>query len=280
MIALLKKILLGVMILSCLGCNQTSSQPDFSAIYISHTRVNSNKGIFKKVYDIDFSKYDMTLLGGDLGMNTFNPNKDKLLFPHLDSIFDFKSPNTLWSVGNHDETSDTRFYNKTNKNKYHAYQKNDITFITLNSQDSLSAIVGKQKDFLYSVLDTLHTSSVLIMTHKLIFMNDHPELDKQIHKVCNANKGSCHHCHNPNNFYPDIYPRLVRLKKEGKQIIWIGGDLGIKRTSFEYTDKSGIVFLGNGLGYNRTDNKVLLLHKGEKSHLDYEFVPIESLKKH
>ena len=173
-------------VLLLFSCKQSSIDSPSSYIYLSHTRIKTNDSVYHKVYDIDFSRYDMTLLGGDLSLNSFS---GKTITPHLDGIFDFKSPTTLWSVGNHDTTSDERFYNTTGKKKHHAYQKDDVTFITLNSQDSLSSIVGKQKLFLFSVLDTIQTRSVLLMSHKLIFMNDHPVLDAMIPKVCNANKG-------------------------------------------------------------------------------------------
>lgn len=273
-----KELFVVAFVLLLASCKKSVVEAPSSYIYIAHTRVNSNDGIYDKVYDIDFSQYDMTLLGGDLAMNSFTTREGLEVLPHLDSIFDFKSPTTLWSIGNHDKTSDKRFYDKTRKHKYHAYQRDDVTFITLDSQDSLSSIVGKQKEFLFSVLDTLQTSSILLMTHKLIFMNDHSELDTQIHKVCNANKGSCYHCHNPNNFQKEIYPKLLELKNRDKQIVWVGGDLGYKTSEFEYIDEQGIIFLGNGLWYPKDWNKVLLFSKKKKKPLEYKFVHIDSLQ--
>ncbi|MEP0264853.1 hypothetical protein [Dokdonia sp.] len=269
-----KGFLLIVFMLVVVSCKQPSVETSSSFIYIAHTRVKTNDSVYKKVYDIDFSKYDMTLLGGDLAWSSFS---GKTITPHLDSIFDFKNPNTLWSVGNHDNTSDKKFYATTLREKYHAYQRDDVTFITLNSQDSLSSIVGKQKDFLFSVLDTLQTSSVLLMSHKLIFMNDHPVLDARIPKVCNANKGDCYHCHNPNNFQKEVYPKLLELKNRGVQVTWVGGDLGYKTSEFEYVDDQGIIFLGNGLWYPKDWNKVLLFSKRKDKPLDYEFVHIDTL---
>ncbi|WP_299769628.1 hypothetical protein [uncultured Dokdonia sp.] len=246
-----------------------------SYIYLAHTRLDTNDGLYDKVYDIDFSNYDMTLLGGDLSMSSFS--RKEVILPHLDSIFNFKSPNTLWSVGNHDNVPNKRFYETTLKNKYHAYQKDDVTFITLNSQDSLSSIIGNQKTFLFSVLDTIQTTSVLLMTHKLIFMNDHPVLDEKISTVCNAGKGNCFHCHNTNNFYQDIYPKLLEVKKRGIHVLWVGGDLGYKTSEFEYIDDQGIVFLGNGFWYKKERNKVLLFSKTKDKTLTYTFVPVDTL---
>lgn len=264
-----------VFVLLLTSCKQSVVETPSSYIYIAHTRVNSNDSIYGKVYDIDFSQYDMTLLGGDLSMSSFS--RRHVILPHLDSVFNFKNPNTLWSIGNHDNVSDKRFYETTLRNKYHVYQKDDVTFITLNSQDSLSSIVGKQKDFLFSVLDTIQTSSVLLMTHKLIFMNDHPLLGDKIDKVCNAREGECFHCHNPNNFQKEIYPKLLELKNKGKQVLWVGGDLGYKTSEFEYIDKQGIVFLGNGLWYPKDWNKVLIFSKKRDKPLEYTFVHIDSL---
>ena len=272
-----KGLLLIGFVLFLFSCKQASIDTPSSYIYVSHTRLKTNDSVYHKVYDIDFSTYDMTLLGGDLSVNSFS---GKTITSHLDHIFDFKSPTTLWSVGNHDTTSDEKFYNTTGKKKYHAYQKDDVTFITLNSQDSLSSIVGKQKEFLFSVLDTIQTRSVLLMSHKLIFMNDHPVLDAMIPKVCNANKGDCYYCHNDNNFYEEIYPKLLEVKNRGVQVVWIGGDLGYKTSEFEYVDDQGIVFLGNGLWYPKDWNKVLLFSKEKESELTYTFVPVDSLLSH
>ena len=200
------------------SCKKPLSSPFQTYIYLSHIRFNNNRNIYAKLYDVDYSKYNMILLGGDLSKDSF---KEQNMLSHLDSIFDLKSPNTLWSVGNHDETSSKKFYETTGKNKYHAYGRDDVVFITLDSQDSLSSIVGEQKEFLFSVLDTVQSSSILIMSHKLIFMNGHPIMDSKISKVCNANKGDCYYCHNPNNFQEEIYPKLVELRKKRKQIIWV-----------------------------------------------------------
>ncbi len=270
-----KGLFLIAFVLLFFSCKESVIDPPGSYIYVAHTRLNSNDSLYSKVYDIDFSNYDMTLLGGDLAMSSFS--KRRVILPHLDSIFDFKNPNTIWSIGNHDNVSDKRFYEATLRNKYHVYQKDDVTFITLNSQDSLSSIVGKQKEFLFSVLDTIQTRSVLLMTHKLIFMNDHPVLDEKISKVCNANKGDCFHCHNANNFYTTVYPKLLEVKNRGIQVLWVGGDLGYKTSEFEYIDDQGIVFLGNGFWFKKDWNKVLLFSKVKDAALEYKFVHVDSL---
>ncbi|MFT5863182.1 MAG: hypothetical protein ACI828_001839 [Flavobacteriales bacterium] len=243
-------------------------------IYVAHTRLDDNRGIYSKIYDIDFSQYEMTLLGGDLAANSFS---NTAIIQHLDSVFDYTSPRTLWSIGNHDKTSDARFLKTTLKRKFHAYEAHDVTFITLDSQDSLSSIVNEQKDFLMATLDSVQTTSLLILTHKLIFMNGHPIMDADIETVCNGRRGDCFHCHNPNNFQSEIAPRLKELQARGVQVMVVGGDLGYKKSSFEYVDPSGIVYLGNGMWHPKDWNSVLVFSKLPQKPMSYSFVAIDSL---
>jgi hypothetical protein len=253
--------------------NSKNSRKNY--IYLSHTRLNSNESIFNKVYDLNLKYYDMILLGGDLGNITF---KDSLIF-HLDSVLDLKNENTLWSIGNHDDTTNENFNIHTGKNKYDYFTDSNATIITLDSQDSLSNIIGKQKKFLFDILDTIQTKNIIILSHKLIFMDKHPVMDSLINKICNGKKGDCFYCHNPNNFQSEIYPKLLKAKRSGKNIYWIGGDLGVKTSSFEFVDNQNIVFLGNGLWFSNQKNSVLIFSSFE-SNLKYKFVDLDSLIKY
>ncbi len=245
-------------------------------IYLSHTRLANNQQIYDKVYQIDFSKYKYTLLGGDMAEKSFGEEK---IIRHLDSIFDLKNQSTLWSIGNHDRASDKTFYKHTLKHKYGLYQYKDVSFFVLDSQDSLSSIVGKQREFFAKALDTITSKKIVVLTHKLIFMDQHPVMDSLINKVCNGKKGDCFYCHNRNNFQEEIYPKLVELRRNKKQVIWIGGDLGKKTSRFEYIDDAGIVFLGNGVWFEKPDNEVLLLRNTSEK-LEYGFVAFDTLVKY
>lgn len=256
------------------SCSGVLDSPNTHLIYLSHTRLEANDSVYKPVYNIDFSKFDMTLLGGDLAANSF---ANETVTRHLDDTFDFKNPSTLWSIGNHDETTLDRWERATLKKKYNATSIHDITVIVLNSQDSLSSIVGSQKEFLFNTLDSLHTNTIILMTHKLIFMNDHPVMDAMINTSCNAGKGDCFYCHNENNFQDVIYPKLLELKNKGVQVIWVGGDLGYKKSQFEYVDKNGITFLGNGVWYPEEGNKALIFSKQGLSPMTYAFVSLDSI---
>lgn len=270
---MLRGLIFFIVSVGFLSCDSKSDPTSDSAsyyIYLAHTRTAQNDSIINAVYDLDFSAYDATLLGGDLATLSFQDG----MIHHLDSIFDFKNEQTLWAVGNHDEATPEEFYSITAKGKYHAFQQNDISFITLNSQDSLSSIIGEQKDFLFGTLDTLTTKNIIILSHKLIFMDQHPVMDSEINSTCNANKGDCYHCHNVNNFQQEVYPKLKELNN--KNIIWVGGDLGFKKTRFEYEDNNGILFLGNGMDYKRSENEIILF-KQDSTKLSHRFVSIDTL---
>ena len=278
-LALLSMLLLlgSCCLLSCSDTATATAQEESAHfLYLAHTRLNDNSGIYNKVYDIDFDDYQMLLLGGDLAANSFANTE---IIQHLDSVFDLKAETTLWSIGNHDKTSDARFIKTTLKNKTHAYRAHDVTFITLDSQDSLSSIVGAQKEFLLNTLDTLTTSSVLLMTHKLIFMNGHPKMDSDIETVCNGRRGDCYHCHNPNNFQTEIVPALKTLVAQGKQVIVVGGDLGYQTASYQYKDPNGITYLGNGVWFPKEGNAVLEFSKSPQAELQYRFRSIDSVLK-
>lgn len=270
----LKLFMVSILFLNCASSTleKDVSQKEEQFIYLSHTRHDSNDKVFDKIYDLDLLKYQYVLLGGDLAMNSF---QNEAIIDHLDSIFNLQSERTLWSIGNHDQTSDSIFRKYTGKGKYGIYQNKDVSFITLNSQDSYSSIVGKQKEFLNNVLDSISSEKVIIMTHKLIFMDQHPVMDSQINGVCNGKKGDCFYCHNENNFQKEIYPKLLMLRDKGKKIIWIGGDLGYKVSSFEFIDENGVIFLGNGFWYQNEDNKALVFRNSKD--LSYQFVKIDSL---
>jgi len=216
------------------------------------------------------------LLGGDL---THLTSLDDVVMSHVDSIFDLSSPNTLWALGNHDYSDLNRVEQYTGRKAYYAYFKNDITFVVLDTQDSLSNIVGSQRVFLNSVLDTIQKSShLVILHHKLIWMNGNSTLEPQIPSVSNGVAGNCFYCLNPNNFNSEFYPKLKTLKQNGVNVICIGGDIGFLTKEFEYTTPDGIHFLASGIATGTSGNKALLLtHDLTNNQLSWEFKSISSL---
>jgi hypothetical protein len=252
-----------ILFISCTDPDDSPSPTDddtipegIDYIYLSHTRTADNTSIFSKVYDINFSKFEMKLLGGDLAWNSFSDNE---IITLLDDVFDLSNEKTLFSVGNHEIVSDEKFRIITGKAKYNLHQQDDISFVTLDTERDLGFIRDDQKIFFDTVMDTITTKNIVILSHKLIFMVDHPVMDNLISDVSNGPMGNCSYCLGPSNFQNELYPKLVEARDRDKNIYWIAGDLGTKTSSFEYLDENGIQFLGNGIGYESSDNEVLVL---------------------
>ena len=275
-------ILLVVLISSCKKEEVVIIQPPViipeihNYLHISHTRTNSNPDMDSIAEGIDYSNYDMLWLGGDLAHLT--SNDDETMW-HVDSIFDIGNTNTLWALGNHDYSDLDRIQTFTNRSPYFAYNKNGITFIILDTQDSLSNIIGLQKELFDSVVDTIQDSShLIVLHHKLIWMYDNPVLESQIPSVSNGELGDCFYCINPNNFYSDIYPKLLAVMQQGIEVICIGGDIGFNTNEFEYLTPEGIHFLASGIHAGYSGNKALLFnHDITNKLLTWEFKLIADL---
>lgn len=249
-----------------------------SYLHLSHTRTNDNSGIYSPLYSVDYSKYDLLLLGGDMANLT---SLDDNILSHVDSVFDLSAETTLLTVGNHDYTDIDLLSTYTKRPTFYAYYQNDATFIVLDTQDSLSNIIGLQRDFLNSVLDTISSSRQLfILTHKLIWMDDDGELSPQIDAISNGIAGDCFYCVNPNNFYSEIYPKLIELESNGTNVTCIAGDVGFKVNSFSYETTDGIAFYASGIDYTQSEewNQALKIeHNISQNHLIFSFVSIGDL---
>jgi len=149
----------------------------------------------------------------------------------------------------------------------------------LDTQDSLSNIIGKQKELFQSVTDTLDkTTHLVILHHKLIWLYGDSTLDSSIPSNSNAGLGDCFVCLNPNNFYSALYPKLVNLKQRGIEIVCIGGDIGTKTKEFEYQTPEGIYLLASGIESGESGNKALIFqHDLENQKLTWSYKLISEL---
>lgn len=246
----------------------TSSTRNY--LFISHTRTDSNPKMDSIIEKVDYKKFDMLWLGGDLANLT---SLDDFTMSHIDSIFDIGNENTLWALGNHDYSDLKRVQAFTFRQSFYSFFKNGITFIVFDTQDNFSSILGQQKELFDSVLDTIQLSShLVILHHKLLWMYNNPSLYPQISSVSNGEFGECFYCLNENNFYTDIYPKLLEVSKKGIQVICIGGDIGIKVKEFEFTTPEGIHFLASGISAGAIDNKGLVFfHDITNKKITWEF---------
>lgn len=233
------------MLLTLVYCTNKNEEESSNLIvnrylYLSHTRTKSNPKLDSAVEQINFEKYEMLWLGGDLAQLT---SEDDATINHADSIFNLSSRNTLWSIGNHDYTDLERVRNSTKKPLYYSTHKNGITIVVLDTQDSLSNIIGTQRDFLFRVLDTIQESSHLeVLHHKLIWIYNQIDLEPIISAVSNIELAVFFFCINPNNFNSEIYPRLVEIKESGVELICIGWTSDFKRGNLNTKLTRGFIF--------------------------------------
>ncbi len=274
------KLIIGIIVtLIFSSCSNKKVEEELEVahyLHLSHTRTNTNPLLDATVEKLDFGNYEMLWLGGDLAQLT---SADDSTMQHVDRLFDLSNPTTLWALGNHDYSNLERVKKFTGKPNYYSYHKNGITVVVLDTQDSLSNIVGEQKAFLYGILDSLKNSShLVVLHHKLIWMYNYAELEQKAKSISNAEIGDCSYCINPNPFHSEIYPKLVELKKKGVEVLCIGGDIGFNAKQFEFETEEGIYFLASGIHANNSGNKALLFsHNLHKRQLTWEFVPLEKL---
>ncbi|GAB5417295.1 MAG: hypothetical protein Crog4KO_28770 [Crocinitomicaceae bacterium] len=244
--------------------------PTVQYLHIGRMRGFTNPQIDPVAANINFDNYDMLWLGGDLAASS---SMDMSTMNVLHDVFNLADPNTLWSLGNHDYHDLSLVQQYTLRPTSYTTHKNGITFLVLDTQDNYSNIDGSQLALFNSVMDTISESShLVVLHHKLIWMYDHPVLESQINAISNGEFGSCFYCLNPNNFYTDLYPRLVDAEQSGIEVICVGGDIGAFTKTFEYRTLDGIDFLASGLFYLSEENKALVFtHYLERDSLVWEY---------
>ena len=264
------------------SCNNTSGisktkDQIVKYIHISHTRTAANPNVVGALESTDLSNYDMLWLGGDLAHAS---SLDDETMNYLDNLFDLGNPNTLWALGNHDYSDKSRVQSFTKRPAFYATHKNGITFLVLDTQDSLSNIVKDQRKLFDKVTDTIQNSTHLVLLHhKLFWMYGNPELEAQIGSISNAKLGGCSYCINPNSFYTDIYPKLSAIEGKGIEVLCIAGDIGFKASEFQYETAEGIQFLASGMSFEADDNLALVFtHDFALKKLSWEFKSINSLE--
>jgi hypothetical protein len=244
-------------------------------LHVSHSRLADNSGIMPEMEAINYSKYDLVMLGGDLAYLT---TEFPWVMDYTDSIYDFANPDVLWSVGNHDYTNPSMISGYTNRPLHYTHHKNGITYLVLDSEEDACNISGSQLALFNAVADTISESShLIVLTHKLIWMYGNEHLEPNINSVSNGDLGTGNWQINPNNFYNDVYWKLLDIQNNGTQVICIAGDMGLFASEFEFRFDSGIQFLASGGHYNFGGKGLIFDHNLESQELTWEFVDLNDL---
>lgn len=269
-------------LLVVLSCQQevlppsTEDGPAKQYVHLSHTLVEDPSRLDPVVEAADLSDYDMLWLGGDLTRST---SRDAPTLSHVDSVLHISKASTLWSLGNHDYADVALIEQYTDRPPYYSYHSDGITYLVLDTQDSMSHIVGEQRELVFSVLDTIATSShLVVLHHKLMWMYGNADLEGQIATTSNGELGDCFWCLNPNNFTAEIYPRLVEVQQKGIQVLCVGGDLGKRTHRFEFETPEGIRLLASGIDIVDERNSALVFtHHLATHHLTWTYRRIGEL---
>lgn len=266
-------------ILLLVGCRETAMVEEVNShkiLHIAHTRGRADNYIEKEIRDIDYEEYEVLCLGGDIDGFT---SQSETTMQVWDELFSFSKESTLWTLGNHDIDDRTLVEKYTQRPSFYTWNYESINFLVLDDQLERSNIVGAQLELVKTVTDTLQTADYLIvLTHNLLWMYDHPILEPMIESISNGRLGDCSFCIKPNNFYQAIYPQLLKVKAKGIEVYCIAGDLGLKAKEFSYTTEEGIHFLASGIDFGQEGNKGLILELSENlTDLVWYFEDLERL---
>jgi|GEM_PF-1656721 len=256
--------------------SQTDSVLKF--IFVPHPRSEDqvNQSVDPEIADIDFGKYDVVMLGGDL---TYSTSKDSTTLAYCDNIFNLGKSNTLWSLGNHDVQSGHRALIKkfTGRESFYSYARDGVTFIVLDTEldangFSSTFIKDDQLQMVEDVCDSISESGYLIVLHhRFMWMINNEHFKERLTDSIAASSRNM----DTTNFYSDIYPLLQQVKNKGIQVLVFGGDK--TKINIAYSPEDSITFYAARLAADLPDslnNVIVLNYNLQNKEITNEFVPL------
>ena len=276
------KLIIILIILSISGTDlfaQSDSLLKF--IFVPHPRSEdrTNQSVYPGILNIDFTNYDVRMLGGDI---TYSTSKDSATLAYCDNLFNIGSPNTLWSLGNHDVQSGNRSLIKkfTGRESFYSYGRDGVTFIVLDTELDANGfadtfIKDEQLQMVQSVCDSITESSVLILLlHRFMWMINNDYFKTMLTDSIAASSRSM----DTTNFYSDIYPLLQKVKNKGIKVLVFGGDKS--KINIVYSPEDSITFYAARLADDLPDsiNNVIILDYNLRSKkITYNFIPLSEM---
>ena len=250
-------------------------------IFVPHPRSEdrTNQSVYPGILNIDFTNYDVRMLGGDI---TYSTSKDSTTLAYCDNLFNIGSPNTLWSLGNHDVQSGNRSLIKkfTGRESFYSYGRDGVTFIVLDTELDANGfantfIKDEQLQMVQSVCDSITESSVLILLlHRFMWMINNDYFKTMLTDSIAASSRSM----DTTNFYSDIYPLLQEVKNKGIKVLVFGGDKS--KINIVYSPEDSITFYAARLADDLPDsiNNVIILDYNLRSKkITYNFIPLSEM---
>ena len=250
-------------------------------IFVPHPRSEdqARQSVYSGITRIDFTKYNVTMLGGDI---TYSTSKDSATLAYCNNLFDLDSPNTLWSFGNHDVQSGHRDLIKkfTGRESFYSYARDGVTFIVLDTEldaNSFSStfIKGDQLQMVRNVCDSITESRFLILLHhRFLWMINNEDFKATLTDSIAASSRSM----DTTNFYSDIYPLLRKVKSKGIQVLVFGGDKS--KINVVYSPEDSIIFYAARLADDLPDsinNVIVLNYDLQKREITCNFIPLSDM---
>jgi hypothetical protein len=250
-------------------------------IFVPHPRSEDqvNQNVYSGLSKIEFKKYDVIMLGGDI---TYSTSKDSATLAYCNSIFNISSPNTLWSFGNHDVQSGHRSLIKkfTGRESYYSYYRNGITFLVLDTElnavsFSRTFILGDQLQMVKDVCDSIKESKYLVLLHsRYIWMINNDYFKTKLTDSIAASSRSM----DTTNFYSDIYPLLQNVKNKGVKVLVFGGDKS--KINIIYSPEDSITFYAARMAVDLPDslnNVIVIDYNQQNNDLKCNYVPLTQM---
>ncbi len=242
-------------------------------IFMGHPRDDDREHeyLLKTVEKIDYEKFELILLGGDL---TWNTSADRSTLQYCDSVFHLGDTNTHLAAGNHDLDNVANLLEFTQKPRYYTFSRNNITFLILDTDITTPDFKGEQLEMIQNVTDTIEKSDYLLLIHhRIVWMVGVPELAYLKDSVAASSKNL-----SQSDFYTDVYPLLQKVKNKGIQVLCLAGD----RTdvNIKYMREDSITFLASGMRGTAPDEEnftIILTHHIQTGKLDWAFKALNEI---
>jgi hypothetical protein len=264
-------------------------------IFLGHCYQHWNNGgpsrVDERVQQMDLSNYDVIMLGGDVTPATLSKYST---LEHVDEVFDVKSQNTLWALGNHDYLNGNvdwyRFL--TGRETFYSYHHKGVSFFVYDSSLNPSDCeqLNAQYEMLTQFCDTISQSSQFLLIFHHGIWKDIPGIKNPSligHTLLTHYNAHCNS--SESTFKEAIYPMLVKVQQRGIDVYCIMGDAGSNGTHYAQRSADGITFMASGLEKSKyfkqadeyalqPDDRFLEFEFSQSERtLSYQFVNLDSL---
>jgi len=258
----------------------SQQNPDLKFILVPHPRSEDKvqQSVLPQIEKINYFLYDMVLLGGDLCYYT---SINRTSMNYCDSLFNLDSPNTLWTMGNHDLNSPSLVAEYTKRPRFYSYYRDSITFLVLDTEENASGfssshILGNQLQMIKNVSDTISNSGYLVVLHgRLLWMIGNEYFVTKIDSVAESTRQL-----DTSNFYQEVYPLLQKVKSRRIKVICLGGDKS--KINIEYFPEDSIGFYTSTMAPEFEDsvNHVIVFdYFKSENRMEREFIPLNKVEK-